>query len=633
MLRSIPQLKSNLDSSTPKVADDLVMASLTRARAANLHEALPIATWGSAGLGVVFALMYWGQGFDVDLQIWLLVGAGALGVRLAMAYFYKNAVQSDTQSTSAVQFLWGCTFAAALAGITWAWGWMNFYPHLDGNERTAFMMGNVALLFGGLYSYSAFPPTYIAFSALCLPAGLYQAYLQGGGGGDWVETTVGFGLSGLLSAMFAFRTAQNFRVNHLLQEREIKLLQEITAKRDEAVSATLAKSRFLASVSHDLRQPMHAINLYLTSLSGNYERQMSEPTDASAQEAVRASIKSLHDSTLYLNSMFESLLDISRLDAGSVVADIQHTSLVRMATQLESDYARLAQAEGLVFQMSLPLQFEVMEFHTDPALLERLLRNLIVNAFRYTRRGGVRVSVVARARAVDFRVIDTGPGIERGLRQRIFEEFFQVAGSQAHVGRGSNTGRGIGLGLSISTRLADKLGTEIRLHSHVGHGSVFAVRIPMRYALRQVGDESRSAEPLAEAQLRRGTFVAVIDDDLEILRSTRMMLESYGAKVFTAVSSREAINQLGRMGQLPDVLISDFRLGAEDGIEAIQRVREEFNADIPALLITGDTSAELVSVFRDSGLRVLHKPVSGDALLKAVRTELVAAAQARPGAA
>jgi signal transduction histidine kinase/ActR/RegA family two-component response regulator len=625
------RLKPSSPLGTPKGEDALVTASLMRARAASLHEALPIATWGSAGLGLAFALMYWGQGFDVAVEIWLLIGAAAMAVRLAMAYFYKSAVQTDAQGTAATQFLWGCTLCAALAGITWAWGWMNFYPHLDAHARTAFMMGNVALLFGGLYSYSAFPPTYIAFSALCLPAGIYQAYLQGSASGDWIETTIGFGLSGLLSGMFAFRTARNFRVNHLLQEREINLLQEITAKRDEAVSATLAKSRFLASVSHDLRQPMHAINLYLSSLSGNYERQMGEPTDAHARDAVRASIKSLHDSTLYLNSMFESLLDISRLDAGSVAADIRHTSLARMTSQLKSDYARLAQAEGLLFNMELPPQFEVMEFHTDPALLERLLRNLIVNAFRYTRRGGVRVSVVARTRTVDFRVIDTGPGIERGLRQRIFEEFFQVAGSQAHVGRGSNTGRGIGLGLSISTRLADKLGTEIRLHSHVGHGSVFAVRIPMRYALRQAGDDLRGGEPLAEVRLRRGTFVAVIDDDLEILRSTRMMLESCGATVFTAVSSSEAIHHLGGLGQLPDVLISDFRLGAEDGIAAIRRVREEFNADIPALLITGDTSAELVSVFRDSGLRVLHKPVSGDTLLKAVRTELIAATQ--PGQA
>lgn len=617
------QASANDFTASAKLEGAAVSHSLRRACAASLHEAMPIATWGSAGLSALFSVLYWGRGFDGALVLWTALWGVTLAGRLALSHFYKRSQLMGSPESALSIFLWGCTAAAALAGATWAWGWMNFYPQLGDNERIAFMMGSVALMFGGLYSYSAFFPNYIAYSGLSLPFGIYQVFLQAKGQGEWLESTIGLTLTGILAGMFALRNSRTFRVNHLLQLREISLLQEITAKRDEAVMATLAKSRFLASVSHDLRQPMHAINLYLSSLSGNYERQLNNPSDTAIQDTVLTSIKCLHDSTLYLNSMFESLLDISRLDAGTVLSDIRFTSLQRMVTQLDSDYGRLAQAEGLVFEMALPRQFEVMEFQTDPALLERLMRNLIVNAFRYTRRGGVRVSIVARGRMVDFRVIDTGPGVERALRQRIFEEFFQVPGSQANVGRGSNTGRGIGLGLSISMRLAGKLGTTIRLHSHVGHGSVFAVSIPMRYALRPTSDELSVVETSNQGLLARGTFVAVIDDDPEVLRSTRMMLESCGAEVFTAISSGEAIHHLGRHGRCPDVLISDFRLGAEDGIAAIQRVREEFNQDIPALLITGDTSAELVSVFRDSGLRVLHKPISGDQLLSAVKSEIL----------
>lgn len=620
-LFSVEARAAGLDS-TAKLENESVVTSLRRACAASLHEAMPIATWGSAGLSILFTVLFWGQGFDEALEIWTVLSVGTLAGRLALSHFYDRSLMLGANSSALSIFLWGCTLAAAVAGATWAWGWMNFYPHLGANERMAFMMGSVALMFGGLYSYSAFFPNYLAYSGLSLPFGIYQVFLQGKAQGEWIESTVGLTLTGILAGMFALRNSRTFRVNHLLQLREISLLQEITAKRDEAVMATLAKSRFLASVSHDLRQPMHAINLYLSSLSGNYERQLHHPSDASIQETVLTSIKCLQDSTLYMNSMFESLLDISRLDAGTVLSEIRYTSLMRMVSQLDSDYARLAQAEGLSFELSLPRQFEVMEFQTDPALLERMLRNLIVNAFRYTRRGGVRLSIVAQARSVDFRVVDTGPGIDRSLRQRIFEEFFQVPGSQANVGRGSNTGRGIGLGLSISMRLASKLGTVIRLHSHVGLGSVFAVSVPMRYALRPVSDEFPVIDASADGLLRRGTFVAVIDDDQEVLRSTRMMLESCGAEVFTAVSSSEAIHHLGRHGRCPDILISDFRLGAEDGIAAINKVREEFNADIPALLITGDTSAELVSIFKDSGLRVLHKPISGDKLLSAVRSEL-----------
>ena len=144
----------------------------------------------------------------------------------------------------------------------------------------------------------------------------------------------------------------------------------------------------------------------------------------------------------------------------------------------------------------------------------------------------------------------------------------------------------------------------------------------MRHALRPVSEDPRDRVVDTPKALPPNTFVAVIDDDLEILRSTRMMLESAGATVFCAVSGTEAVQKLGQMGRRPDILISDFRLGAEDGIAAINRVRDEFNDDVPALLITGDTSAELVSVFRESGLRVLHKPIAGETLLAAISHEL-----------
>jgi signal transduction histidine kinase/CheY-like chemotaxis protein len=446
--------------------------------------------------------------------------------------------------------------------------------------------------------------------------------------GEWLGDTAGLGLITVVSLMFAFRAARAFRDNHLLQARELTLLQEITEKRDAAVAATLAKSRFLASVSHDLRQPMHAINLYLTALAGGYARQRQNPADAAAGETVRSSIQSLQESTNYLNSMFEALLDVSRLDAGTVAVNIQHTSLMRMVAQLEADYTQLAKAEGLRFEVRLPRQFPVMEVQTDAALLERLLRNLLVNAMRYTRTGGVRLSLVASDRQLDFRVVDTGPGVERAMRQRIFDEFYQVPGSQEKASRSANTGSGIGLGLSIASRLAEKLNARIRLHTRPGWGSVFAVRLPMRHALRPAADDwPSSILPGPTEALPGGSFVAVIDDDLEILRSTRMMLESFGLKVYTAVSGAEAVAHLGKMGERPDLLISDYRLGAEDGISVIDRLREEFNEQVPAILITGDTSAEHVAIFKQSGLTVLHKPISGHALMAAIQAEMKAQPQ------
>jgi CheY-like chemotaxis protein len=400
----------------------------------------------------------------------------------------------------------------------------------------------------------------------------------------------------------------------------LKLLNEVTVKHDEAVKATLAKSRFLASVSHDLRQPMHAINLYLSTLARSYEQQLALPNDLHSIELVKTSIYSLKESTRYLNSMFESLLDISRLDAGAVRVDIRHVSLLKMLAQLEMDYTNLAAADGLRFELKLPKQFHVIEVYTDPNLLDRLLRNLISNAIRYTKSGGIRLSVVQMDKNLDFRIIDTGPGIEKSMRHRIFEEFFQVPGSQKEVSPVSNTGRGIGLGLSISMRLARRLQSDIRVQSHLNIGSIFSIKLPMRYALKNSVETENFK--YSDNTLPQGLFAVLIDDDVEILRSTRLLLETYDIEVLTGVSSQDVIQKLSLFEKVPDIILSDWRLGIEDGMECIAILRDEFNENIPAILITGDTSIEHVNMFNESGLRIIHKPISGDDLLNNIKETL-----------
>ena len=389
---------------------------------------------------------------------------------------------------------------------------------------------------------------------------------------------------------------------------------------------------------------MYAMNLYLSTVATHFQRLHVSPGDSTSVRGAQEGIRRLQDSIVYLNSMFESLLSISRLNSGRVDAQIRYTTLVGMLEQLESDYSRQAASQGLRFEMRLPSQIKLMEVETDPALLERLLRNLLVNAFRYTRSGGVRLAVVAQDRSLDFRVVDTGPGIERAMRDRVFEEFFQVTPAETGaetveaaarfpaasvpvepVGEeGANAqlaGRGIGLGLSISARLADKLDSRIRLHSRMGRGSVFAFRQPMRIALRPAG-EDRPAAHTGEVALPAQLFVAVIDDDREILQATRQLLEARGIEVFTATGAAQAAQRLGRLGRRPDLLLSDYRMGAENGVQAIAMLREEFNHDIPALLITGDTSPDQLEEFSRMRLGVLYKPVSAPELLLAMRRAL-----------
>ena len=605
-------------------AIDLSPQRLRAAQAAHLHEALPVAMLGTSLACVLFAVLYWGRGFDEAVIAWSLLGLSTGVLRWSLHKGYSPQDRQAGHELRTHRFLVLCTVATTLAACMFGWGWWALTPHLSADEQAALMMTNVVMLFGGLYAYSPYLPAFISFAWISLMPGIAVVWSRGQVAGEWLGNTFGLVLMLVVSTMLAVRTARAFRTNMALQSRVLGLLDEVTAKRDEAVSATLAKSRFLASVSHDLRQPMHAINLYLNALATHHAQQHVEPERREHAAVLADGIANLQESTLYLNSMFESLLDVSRLDAGAVGVNIRHTNLVRMLAQLEADYTKLAQVENLRFEVQLPPRFELLEVHTDPALLERLLRNLLVNAFRYTERGGVRLSVKVRGRMLDFRVVDTGPGIARNLRLQVFEEFFQVPGSQIRHSRNANTGRGIGLGLSISGRLAEKLGSRIRLYSHLGQGSVFALSQPVRLALRPQSDTLGGHAAANTGSFGPGTFVAVVDDDLEIRRSTRVMLEALGAEVYTAESGAQAVDQLGRGGRLPDVLLCDYRLEWENGLEAIRMVREEFNADIPAILITGDTSPEHVAEFRASGVRVLYKPISGDQLRLAIWEELQA---------
>lgn len=598
---------------------------LRSAQAAHLQAALGPSSLGISAVCLLFALLWWGRGINQEVMTWAALGLAA-GLLCVAAHPLSGVRAGRAQDPRLVpgsrRLLWLATAATLLAGLMFGWGWLVISPRLLPDERVAFMLTSLTIQLWVLYSFSSFMPAFLGFWVGGILPGLLVACQPDKPLGEWLGSTVGLALAGLLPLWFAVRSTRSFKGNLVLQERVFRLLDEVTAKRDEAISATQAKSNFLASVSHDLRQPMHAINLYLASMAGSYERLRTDPQDSRSADAVQSGIKSLRESTLYLNCMFESLLDISRLNAGSVDVEIRHTTLNRMMAQLEADYRELAHADGLRFEVRLPRQFHLMEVQTDPALLERLLRNLLVNAFRYTAAGGVRLSVVARGKTLDFRVVDTGPGIPRAMQQRVFDEFFQVPGSQTLSSRRASSGRGIGLGLSISGLLADKLGTCIRLHSQPGLGSVFAVRQPIRIALRPQTDRlgPRVAKP--GKRLPPGLFLAVIDDDIDIRRSTRQMLETLGAEVFTAESASQAVEQLGRLGRLPDLLLSDYGLVGETGLQAIDRLREEFNHDIPAILITGETSAERAASFRDSGLPVLYKPASGEQLVAAITEAL-----------
>jgi len=408
------------------------------------------------------------------------------------------------------------------------------------------------------------------------------------------------------------------------QQKELRLALK------ESFLANESKYRFLASVSHDLRQPMYAINLYISTLFKQIEQLQVHPKKQRDWDRVSDGLSDLEGSARHLNMMFEALLDLSRLASGTVKANLVSMNIDNLINRLAADYSQQASEQGLVFKLRVPPAMARVVVHTDPVFLERVLRNLLVNALRYTRSGGVGLSLVIRDENLEFRVVDTGPGIERALHERIFEEFFQVPIARSETDRMSGQSpekddartreSRIGLGLAISARLAESLGTRIRIQSIVGKGSVFYFRQPMRFVMRSEPPTAVDRPVAAVKQaLSRKLYTVIVDDEPEILKSTKLLLETYmDFEVFTAASGEDAVMTLGKQGRKPDFIISDFGLPGIDGLATIEALRDEFLEDIPALLITGDTKQTSVSRFQESGLKVLIKPVTGPDLIKAI---------------
>ena len=372
----------------------------------------------------------------------------------------------------------------------------------------------------------------------------------------------------------------------------VSQLAETRAAKDAAEAANVAKSRFLAAASHDLRQPLHAIGLFASALAEHAHG----PDERSLVQRISRSVDSLE-------AYFSSLLDVSRLDARAMVAEVSDLPANDLLDRVAHDFAPVALERGL----SLAVVPSGVYLRTDPMLIERILRNLVANALRYTTAGGVVVGCRRRGGAIALEVWDSGPGIGPQERTRIFDEFYR---GEAAVDADQ---RGLGLGLSIVVRLAALLGHRIDFDSKEGRGSVFRVLLP-----RGDGTLSppASADAVAVGSLA-GHSVVVIDDEAPVREGMHKLLETWGCRTVVAADAVDALAAL-RDGDRPDALIVDFRLAAgRDGLEAIAAIRAA-HGNVPALLVSGESHPVQLARIRESGLMVLHKPVPAARLRSAL---------------
>jgi signal transduction histidine kinase/CheY-like chemotaxis protein len=350
--------------------------------------------------------------------------------------------------------------------------------------------------------------------------------------------------------------------------------------------ANLAKSRFLAAASHDLRQPLHALNLFLDQRRGETDQVERSRLEAQIDTAVAA-----------MNDLFNSLLDISKLDAGVLAPSISEFPVDYLLKRIETTFVATARENGLRLRVVASRAW----VRSDFILLERILLNLVSNAVRYTERGGVVIGCRHRNGRLRIDVCDSGIGIPEDQRRNIFGEFYQLGGGEKDR-RG-----GLGLGLAIVDRLCGILDHPIELASSVGRGSRFSVLV----ASAQAGTAQAALDvPRALVDSEHGKLVMVIDDNELVRDGTRGLLKSWGCLVVTAESEVTAMAKLAAPGRRPDLIISDYHLAhGKAGFELIDRLRHACGAQIPAFLISGDTAPERLHEASASGYYLLHKPV------------------------
>jgi signal transduction histidine kinase/CheY-like chemotaxis protein len=375
-------------------------------------------------------------------------------------------------------------------------------------------------------------------------------------------------------------------------------LNDAQRRKDDAERANSAKTRFLAVASHDLRQPMHAVSLLVGLLSERVQ-----------YPEVRELVGKIQGSVEAMEGLFASLLDISTLDAGAVHPNWEEFPIDTLLERVNRSFAPIAEQKGLEFVVH-PSGALV---RSDDALLERIVCNLVSNAIRYTVAGRVSLHCEVSGDVLAIVVEDTGIGIPAEYQDRIYDEFFQIAGSTR------DRSKGLGLGLSIVKRCADLLEHDLSLQSG-STGSRFRIAVPFRGAMPEYGPASPCAREVSERL--SSAFVLVLDDDAGSRFAAEAIYCQWGCRVLALESVEQAFVALKEHLRSPDLIVSDFQLSEEwNGIRAVEELRLQAECLIPAIILTGEVSA-LQSIHLDASFAVLQKP-AGSARLKEASERLL----------
>jgi len=560
---------------------------------------------------VILCGVMWEQQTGWTMAAWFAAILANQSWRGFLARAYRRA-----QPPVGEAWRWGAYWAvgSTLAGALWGAAAVAMFP-VSPAYQALFIVCQFSVILGGLGLTAVYRPSFYGF----VLAALLPLIVRVAAEGDRAHLFTALVLVVVLGFVLAFGRQVNDVLTQSLAMRyeNIDLIGELKAQTEAALAARTAaeranreKSRFLAAASHDLRQPLHATGLFAAALAARARDPDVKPLVAS----IRASVEALE-------ALFAQLLDLSQLEAGALHPARESFPLEPLFARIAGDLAPQAIANGLRLR-TMPTRIAV---DTDPILLERILRNLVTNAVRYTRSGGIVLGVRRRGSTARIDVVDTGVGIADVDRARVFDEFVQLAVTPRH----HNGGRGMGLGLAIVRRLAVLLGHPIEMDSVPGRGSRFSISVPHSTPLRR----RRNAGPVrapgsaAASPALAGRTIVVVDDDPAVVEAMRALFASWSATAIGAADADEALAALAAPGrgfrERVDLIVADLRLaGGGSGIHAIGRLRQSLGAETPALIVSGDISAAARTEAESAAIRLLVKPVVATALKEAAEAAL-----------
>lgn len=569
-----PLTRFGIDSESREQRQEKILAGVI----ASVYRQVPQSVLGSIVLGFALVAVFWNTHNQNVLIAWFIAMLVESLVRLRIARSF--AASRETVEKVHTWASWWVALSAS-AGVLWGTAGVVFFSPQEPSHQLVLVAVILGVAFGSLTLYATHRPALFFFLPLALlplvgrmVAEQDPAYYTAA-----IVMLAVFGFASFFGRNFGEAMFESVKNNY---ENEVLVGQLMTEKkvaddaRRDAENATRSKTQFFAAASHDLRQPLQAIGIYVSLLKKRVTGP-AEPLVANLSSAVES-----------LSKLVEELLEISRLDSGAIQPRVQQVLLDDMFKALEQEFTPMAASKGL----ELRVRRCGAAIDSDPLLLLRVLRNLLANAIKYTSKGGVLLAARPRGGVMSLEVWDTGAGIKQQELDRVFEEFYR-----GESGKSEGGGGGFGLGLSIVKRICGVLGHPLIVTTRPGSGTVFRVEAQLS---SQPTRRARAPEPV-EVPLRSlaGHTVVVLEDNEEILNSMTRLLRSWGADILSATSFNASLVKKLALRPKVDLILADQNLGNStiSGVEASFRIRELVGFPVPVVMLTAVQQLEVLGEF------------------------------------